>query len=104
MIAALAAAAIVRIVLVVMVEKARPAALRTLGIWPPTRPPSLPLSRPRAVGGKLVTTGTAEILLITVRVFAITIEVMIVVALRAAEWYTFNHENSSPFGRYSVLW
>jgi len=45
-----------------------------------------------------VTTNPAEILLMTVRVFAIAIKVLIVVALWAAELVYFHHENLSPFG------
>jgi hypothetical protein len=44
-----------------------------------------------------VTTTPAEILLIPIRIFAIAIKVLFVVALGAAKLIYFLHENSSPF-------
>ena len=46
----------------------------------------------------------ALILLMTMSIFSVAIKVRFVVALRAANLVQFCHEDSSPFGRYSVLW
>lgn len=72
------------VMLVVVVQEAGSAAFGTREVWPSARPDSLPRSRPRAVGGKLMTAHPAKILLIPVRIFAVTVKVMIVVAFRAA--------------------
>jgi hypothetical protein len=51
-----------------------------------------------------VLTISAEVFLISVRISAITIKAVIVVAFRAGKLVYFHHENISPFGRYRVLW
>ena len=44
------------------------------------------------------------VLLISIFIFSVAIKVCFVVALRAANLVQFCHEDSSPFGRYCVLW
>ena len=58
----------------------------------------------RGVRGKLMFAMAAEIFLITMIIFAVAIERMIIVALGTSDRIYFYHEGSSPFGRYSVLW
>jgi hypothetical protein len=45
----------------------------------------------------LVNANPAEILLVAIRVFAIAVKILIVVAFRAAKLVYFCHENPSPF-------
>jgi hypothetical protein len=75
------AAAIIRVVFVVVVKKTGFPTYRTRGILSII---SFSL-RPRAFGSKLMTAHQAAVLLITIRVLAETMKVLRVVALRAAE-------------------
>lgn len=100
MVAMFIGAAVVCVVIVVVVNKAGFSTAWTRGIWPLARSPSLPLSRPRAVGGRLVVTSTALIFLITVRILAVTIKVLRVVAFRAYKMIWFHHENLSFIREY----
>ena len=105
-ITAFVATTVVGVIIVVVVNKSSFSAAWTRRIWPLTRPPSLPLSLSRyawSVGCKLVFTGTAEILLVTIRIFAIAIKVLRVIAFRATQVYSFCHENLSFFGSKWVL-
>lgn len=76
------ATAVVGIMLVVVVYKARLAAMWVGRIWPLARPISVP-SAEIDLGCKLVITGTALILLITLRIPTITVKVFKVVAFLA---------------------
>ena len=51
---------------------------------------------------KLMPAYTAKIFLVSIFIFAITIKVLMVVAFWTANLIWFCHEDSSPFGRYSV--
>ncbi len=51
---------------------------------------------------KLMPAYTAKIFLISIFIFAITIKVLMIVAFRTVNLISFYHENSSPFGKYSV--
>jgi len=81
MAAALITATVIGVVQIIVVQKAGLSARRARRIIPPTICPF----RPRAFGCKLMMATPAEILLISIRVFAIAIKVLIVVALWAAE-------------------
>ena len=91
MVATFVPATVVRVMLVVMVQEAGLSALRTRRVAPLAR------FRSWAVGRKLMAAWSAKILLIPVRVFAIAIKVLIVVALGASKLVYFRHGNPSPF-------
>jgi hypothetical protein len=86
-------AAVVAVMLIVMMQEAGLPANRARRITPLT---SFPL-RPRAFGCKLVIARPALILLIPIRISAVTIEMKIVVALWTGKLVYFCHENISPF-------
>jgi hypothetical protein len=71
------AAAVIAVMLIVMMHEAGFSADRTGRIVPPTICPL----RPRAFGCKLMMTVPALIFLIPIRIFAVTIKRMVVVAL-----------------------
>ena len=72
-------ATVVRVMLIIVMQKGNLSAHWARRILPPTICPL----RPRAFGCKLMMAVPAEILLITVRIFAVTIKRMIVVAFWA---------------------
>ena len=100
MIALFVTAPIVRIMLIIVMQKACFSAHRARRIVPPTICPL----RPRAFGCKLMMAFTALILLITVRILAVTIKWMIVVAFRTANVVWFHHENLVSFWEIIFLW
>jgi len=91
MVAPLIPATVIRVMFVIVVQEAGLSALWARRVAPLAR------FRFRAVGRKLMAARTAEILLIPVKVFAIAVKVLIVVALWAPKLVYFRHENSSPF-------
>jgi hypothetical protein len=98
-IALLITAAVVAVMLIVMMQEASFPADWARRVTPLT---SFPL-RPRAFGCKLVIARPALILLIPIRISAITIKVLIVVAFRTAKLVYFCHENISPFWEVHVF-
>ena len=101
MVALFVTATVVGIMLVVVMKERSFTTARTAWIGTLARPSRL---TDQGVRGKLMFAMAAKIFLITMRIFAVAIERMIIVALGTSNRIYFYHEDSSPFGRYSVLW
>jgi hypothetical protein len=99
MIAAFITATVVAAMLIVMMQETGFPADWARRVTPLT---SFPLC-PRAFGCKLVIARPALILLIPIRISAVTIEMKIVVALWTGKLVYFCHENISPFWEVHVF-
>lgn len=92
MVALFVSAAVVGVMLIIVMQKG---SLSAHGAWRMFPPTICPL-RPRSFGCKLMMAVSAEILLVTAWIFAVTIKWMIVVAFRAPNVIWF-HQRTFPF-------
>lgn len=93
MVALFVSAAVVGVMLIIVMQKGSLSAHRARRMFPPTICPL----RPQSIGCKLMLAGSAEILLIPIGIFAVTIKWMIVVAFWTLNVIWFHQRTFSFF-------